>query len=167
MIFGERDRESERASARESERARERESERERKRRFSDTEAGRVCLFVCLVHFKPLTCSLVRWDFIHTLEIIARILSEVVNRERLHSFVCFVCLFVVIKPKKLYSASFFWREVKPLFVCLFVCWYKTRKTILHLLSCKRELHCVYACMLGLHPHSGDCCSYFRLALSTS
>ena len=31
------------------------------------------------------TCSLVHWDFVHTLEIIARILSEVVNRERLCS----------------------------------------------------------------------------------
>ena len=29
------------------------------------------------------TCSLVRWDFVHTLEIIYLILSEVVNRERL------------------------------------------------------------------------------------
>ena len=28
-------------------------------------------------------CSLVRWDFVYTLEIIARTLSEVVNRERL------------------------------------------------------------------------------------
>ena len=27
-------------------------------------------------------CSLVRWNFVHTLEIIARILREVVNRER-------------------------------------------------------------------------------------
>ena len=26
----------------------------------------------------------------------------------------FFVLFVVIKPEKLYSASFFWREVKPL-----------------------------------------------------
>ena len=33
----------------------------------------------------------------------------------LSMFVClFVCLFVVIKPEKLYSASFFWKEVKPL-----------------------------------------------------
>jgi len=30
-------------------------------------------------------------------------------------FVClFVCLFVGIKPEKLYSTSFVWREVKPL-----------------------------------------------------
>ena len=32
-------------------------------------------------------------------------------------FVCLfglVCLFVGIKPEKLYSASFFWTEVKPL-----------------------------------------------------
>ena len=31
------------------------------------------------------SCSLVRWDFVHTLKIIARTLSEVVNRERLCS----------------------------------------------------------------------------------
>ena len=35
-------------------------------------------MYVCY-----LACSLVRWDFVHTLEIINRILSEVVNRERL------------------------------------------------------------------------------------
>ena len=69
-------------------------------------------------------CMLVCLGFIHTLEIISRILSEVVNRDRLCGtnafcasfrnfwgcqtlFVClFVCLFVVIKPEKLYSAAF-------------------------------------------------------------
>ena len=54
-----------------------------------------VCLFgwynpssktpetLSLVDIELYPCSLVRWDFVHTLEIIARILSEVVNRERL------------------------------------------------------------------------------------
>ena len=44
-------------------------------------EPPRVCLYAAL-------------GFIHTLEIIARILSEVVNRERLCGTNAFVCLFV-------------------------------------------------------------------------
>jgi len=34
-------------------------------------------------HISDQACSLVRWDFVHTLKIIARTLIEVVNRERL------------------------------------------------------------------------------------
>ena len=79
-------------------------------------------LFACLMefhrtlkiipHIRLFACSL---EFHRTLKIIARILREVVNRERLcgtiafyfSGFICLFCLF------------------------LFVCLYKTRKSILH------------------------------------
>ena len=73
----------------------------------------RVCMFVCLVDktraVKPLrrfhswilsftqdgpACMLVCWDFIYTLEIIARILREVVNRERLCGTNAQACLWL-------------------------------------------------------------------------
>ena len=60
-------------------------------------------------------CMLVCWDFIYTLEIITRTLREVVNRERLCS------------TNSFYFGCF--RNLRGL-VCLFVCWYKTRKSIL-------------------------------------
>jgi len=53
------------------------------------------CLFVCLFGFRT-------------------VLDESIP-DGLEMLIClFVCLFVGIKPEKLYSASFVWREVKPL-----------------------------------------------------
>ena len=43
----------------------------------------------------------------------------------------FVCLFVVIKPEKIYPVSIFWREVKPLGVIthgLRYCYVRETKT---------------------------------------
>ena len=53
----------------------------------------------------------------------------------------FVCLFVGIKPEKLYSASFVWREVKPLGV------------IVH--GLRHFYDDGFACLLGFRPHSED------------
>ena len=56
-------------------------------------------------------CMLVCRDFICTLEIITRTLCKVVNRERLCD-----------------TNAFYFSHFR--FVCLFVCWYKTRNSIL-------------------------------------
>ena len=48
-----------------------------------------IRVYVTVLH--SVTCMLVCWDFIDTLEIITRILREVVNRERLRDTIAF-CL---------------------------------------------------------------------------